>query len=111
MIIGDHSSVMEHLDAHPIVLTPHITEPCGGPEGSNKELMILKAGVYNGGFVGVSKSEQAEAMLSWWQTRLTERCLLDVSLGLHWEQAWLSLVPMFFDETLVLRDPAASTGH
>src|SRR5580698_1412804 len=50
-----------------IVLTPHCTSP--NEEGPYAEVLLLGAGVFNLGFIAVSKTAEAEKFLTWWEHR------------------------------------------
>lgn len=111
LVLGDLAPVLRLLDQYSIVLTPHLLAPLAGEEGIGRELNILQSGVYNVGFLGVSSTPTARAFLAWWQDRLFEHCRRDVPEGLHFEQRWLDLVPAFFENVHVVRDPGFNVGH
>jgi hypothetical protein len=111
LVVGDLTPVLRLLDQHPIVLTPHLLTPLSGADGIERELNILQSGVYNVGFLGVSSTPVARAFLRWWQDRLFEHCRHDVPAGMHFEQRWLDLVPAFFEDVHVVRDPGFNVGH
>jgi hypothetical protein len=99
------------LDRHAIVLTPHLHEPLEGDSAVDRELDVLRAGVYNVGFIGVSDTAEARRFLLWWQDRLRGRCRYAPEDGLHFEQRWLDLAPVFFEGVHVLRDSGFNVGH
>jgi hypothetical protein len=111
LVVGDLAPILALLGRYSIVLTPHLLEPLTGPRGSARELNILQSGVYNVGFLGVAATPTARAFLSWWQDRVYEHCRHDVPSGMHFEQRWLDLVPAFFEEVHVIRDPGFNVGH
>lgn len=96
------------LDAHSILLTPHLLTPLSS---ASRELSVLQAGVYNGGFIGVSGSPEARRFLDWWKDRLRDTCVHAVADGMHFEQRWLDFVPAYFEDIHVLRDPGINVGH
>jgi len=111
LVVGDLTPVLELLGRRSIVLTPHLLEPLCGKEGIERELNILQSGVYNVGFLGVSATPTARAFLTWWRERLFEHCRHEVPRGIHFEQRWLDLVPAFFDDVEVVRDPGFNVAH
>lgn len=58
-------------------------------------------GVFNGGLLGAGA--QATSALQWWAKRTARRCIYDESLGLVFDQTWLTLMPLYFEHT-ILRD-------
>jgi hypothetical protein len=111
LITGDFGPVVEEVRAHPIVLTPHVLAPIEGDERIPRELDLLKAGTFNAGFVGVSRSAAAERMLAWWQDRVRAACSEDVSDGVYFDQRWLDLMPVMFDGVRILRDPGCNIAY
>lgn len=111
LVTGDQTPVYERLNEHSIVLTPHLLAPLDGADGVTRELNILQSGVFNIGMLGVSESSEARRFLEWWEDRTYTHCRLDVAAGLHYEQRWVDLVPAYFENVHILRDPGANVGH
>jgi hypothetical protein len=111
MLLGPQSAVFEQLGRHAILLTPHLLAPLSGDEAVGRELRVLQAGAFNGGFVGVTDSSSARELLSWWRDRLAFHCEHAVGRGQHWEQRFLDLVPALFEGVGVVRDPSCNVGH
>jgi hypothetical protein len=93
----------EALQHHPILLTPHILSPIPLDGLFSNEEVLLRAGIYNAGFFGVSQSEETFRFLNWWKERMEVRCFNDVANGLFVDQLWLNLVPVYFRGTHVLQ--------
>ncbi|MGD0274117.1 MAG: methionine biosynthesis protein MetW [Gaiellaceae bacterium] len=93
---------------HSIVLTPHTTEPLPDDGCLPDYSMIMHAGVYNLGFVGVS--ERATPFLDWWSNRLSRYCLVAVEQALFVDQRWVDLVPSLF-ENFILLDPGCNVAY
>src|SRR2546423_21725 len=111
LVLDSLSPVFERLARHAIVLTPHLLKPLTGPDRHQRELTILQSGVYNVGLLGVTKTETTRAFLDWWQNRLYHHCRHDVAQAMHFEQRWLDLVPAFFEDVDVVRDPGLNVSH
>lgn len=98
------------LDDHLMVLVPHITdfiEPDGqAPDEQN----ILISGVYNLGFIGLSKHPELDRFLGWWQRRLEKQCIVDVERGLFVDQRWMDLAPALFEDVYIHRDPGCDVA-
>ncbi|MEP7012237.1 MAG: glycosyltransferase [Acidobacteriota bacterium] len=98
------------LDKHPAVLIPHITR--GLDDGLiPPERMILMAGVYNLGFLGLRLDETTAEFLSWWQDRLYKFCLNDIHNGVFVDQSWMDLAPAFLDDVAIVRDPIYNVAY
>lgn len=111
LVLNSLSPVWERLARHSILLTPHLLKPLTGADRKERELNILQSGVYNVGLLGVTKTETTRTFLEWWQDRLYQHCLHDIAQGMHFEQRWLDLVPAFFEDIEILRDPGLNVAH
>lgn len=111
LILGDLDPLFAIVEQHAIVLTPHLLAPLTGAERAARELSILLAGTYNGGFVGVSQAQATRAFLAWWQDRLYRHCCHAVERGMHYDQHWLDFVPVYFEDVHILRDPTYNVAY
>jgi len=111
LVTGDHGVVLSALEQSSIVLTPHLLAPLEGEDRVERELNILQSGVYNVGLLGVRESPTARSFLRWWGDRVRARCRHALPEGMHYEQRWLDLVPAYFEDAHVLRDPAVNVAH
>lgn len=87
MLYGDMSEMIDALDVHPIILTPHNFTP---------KPVVIRHGVFNAGLFALRKSPAANRFLTWWAHKLDTRCYLDVEKGLNADQKWLDHVPRLF---------------
>ena len=111
LVLDSLQPLFDAARAHAICLTPHVLAPLSGADRRTRDLNILQAGVYNGGFVGVSEHLSARRFLSWWADRLRTHCRHDVAHGMHYDQRWLDLVPSLFDDVHVVRDPGCNVAY
>jgi glycosyltransferase involved in cell wall biosynthesis len=111
LILGDLGPVLARLDAASVVLTPHLTAPLPDDGRVPSEIHILQAGTYNLGFIGLRAGATTRALLQWWEARLADRCQMAVERGMHVDQKWIDLVPGFFDDVVVLRDPTCNVAY
>lgn len=93
---------------HGIVLTPHTLDPMPRDGLYPDEYKILRAGVFNLGFIAVGHS--ATEFLAWWQERLRTHCIIAPDAGLFVDQKWVELVPCYWDH-FVLRDRGANVAY
>jgi glycosyltransferase involved in cell wall biosynthesis len=98
------------LDAHSMVLIPHITTPY---EDNLKptEIDINLAGIYNLGFLAVSDTPPTRTFLDWWQKRLYHYCTVEPEKGLFTDQRWVNFAPVMFDGVFILRDPSYNLAY
>src|SRR6266540_1108568 len=94
--------------ANATVLVPHATEPIPRDGHVPSEETILRAGIYNLGFVGVGQG--ARPLLEWWRERLARDCILDPEGGQFVDQRWIDFVPALFEHAIV-RDPGVNVAY
>jgi glycosyltransferase involved in cell wall biosynthesis len=93
-----------------MVLTPHLIEPLeDGKRPGERE--ILLSGVYNLGFLALSRDAGVDAFLGWWKDRCEHDCVVDPSRGLFVDQRWMDLVPGMMDGVRILRDPTYNLAY
>ncbi len=101
----------EALKNHSLVITPHINTPLNEDGHLPSEEIILKAGLYNAGFIAINNSQHSLDFISWWKERLLIKCFNDTQKGLFVDQLWLSYVPIFFPTTCVLKNPGYNVAY
>jgi hypothetical protein len=92
------------------VLKPHLRAPAEGDVFPN-DIGIMRAGIYNLGFLGVHACAEAESILAWWARRLQYQCISDPDAGIFVDQKFMDLVPGFADEARILRDPTLNVAY
>lgn len=107
-VINSMDEVIDLLDTHSIVLTPHQTDP--EPRSArwaiqDNEIASLNYGVFNLGFVAIANDHEGRRFAQWWDDRLRDWCHDRLDIGVFVDQKWCNLVPCFFDNVKVLRDP------
>ena len=71
----------------------------------DNELSSTKHGVYNLGFVCVASKGAGLKFANWWSERLKKYCRDDIPNGMFTDQKWCDLVPAYFDNVKIVRDP------
>ncbi|TWD58216.1 hypothetical protein FB480_101978 [Agrobacterium vitis] len=107
-VFNSMEPVVELLNNYSIVLTPHQTEPEPIDDVRaimDNEITSLEYGVFNLGFVAIANNEEGRRFAQWWDDRLHDWCHDRLEIGLFVDQKWCNLVPCFFDDVKVLRDP------
>ncbi|MEM7585109.1 MAG: glycosyltransferase, partial [Acidobacteriota bacterium] len=105
---------LDELDAlvaqHAIVLTPHLLAPIDD-EAWPSELAFLQSGTYNLGFIALRGGETSRRLLSWWQERLYDQCVVRIEQGLFVDQKWMDLVPGIFEDIFILTHPGYNVAY
>ncbi|MCJ2078923.1 glycosyltransferase [Methylobacterium sp. E-016] len=99
-------SLLEHHDA---VVTPHILTPYFD-SAAPSELNIIRSGVYNFGFLGLSNRSNVELFVTWWEEKLFSDCVVDLPNGLFVDQKWGDLLPSFCD-CYVMKHPGYNVAY
>ncbi len=110
MIFQALTRLENSLKEFDIILTPHFTTSIND-NCLPTELHVMQTGVFNLGFIGVKRSGNTFNMLRWWQNRLKDQCLIDLSRGLFVDQLWVNLVPAYFDNVLIEKHPGYNMAH
>ncbi|MEN8134160.1 MAG: hypothetical protein ABFS18_01310 [Thermodesulfobacteriota bacterium] len=92
--------ILNDLDEHAIVLTPHYTIPHSN-NSPDSDIGMLRFGSFNLGFYAVRNSEQAIYFLNWWGDRCRRFCYFETQFGLSTDQKWVSIAPCFFQDLYV----------
>jgi glycosyltransferase involved in cell wall biosynthesis len=75
-------------------VTPHVTSPIVRSGAQPTEQEIKGAGIYNLGYVGVTRL--ALPMLDWWSERLRRDAIIDVPNQLFTDQRWIDMAVAIF---------------
>ena len=110
MVTAPLDAVWDGLADHSCVLTPHHTRPLQDG-GHPNDLTIMKAGVYNLGFLGLKADRDGRQLATWWADRLLAHCRVDISGNLFTDQRWMDLAPVFVDRPLILRHPGYNLAY
>jgi hypothetical protein len=104
-VYGELKELNEILDENEIVLTPHLTISEDIKDAvMDNELCALQHGVFNLGFLALSRGEEGERFAKWWASRLDMFCYDDIPKGIFTDQKWVDLAPCFFN-TYILKHP------
>lgn len=111
LVVSPLERVMSLLDqGASTVLTPHLTTRIDDSYLPNENSM-LQVGVYNLGFIALSRHEEALKLISWWCDRLERGAIVDLANGLFTDQKWADLMPCLFGDVAVLRDPGYNAAY
>ena len=98
--------MLDMLDESSILLTPHQLEPDEDARAvQDNEICSLAHGIYNLGFLAIRNDETGRSFADWWSDRCQRFCYDERDKGLFVDQKWCDLVPAFFDNVRIVRDP------
>lgn len=111
VLYGAVDGVFAALESgHNIALTPHLLEPSDLTTRPS-DLDILRSGVYNLGFLALSRTPTTECFLDWLSGRLHRHCVIAPDQGIFVDQKWMDLAPSIFPGVAVLRDPGLNVAY
>lgn len=99
------------LQQHPILITPHFTQPLPDNAMQPLERDLLRSGVYNAGFMAMTRSATTHKFLHWWASHMREECYYKFAEGMGVDQIWLNLVPLLFPESGLFKHPGANVAY
>lgn len=97
-------------DGASFVVTPHLCAPSEGGAFPD-DVDIMRAGIYNLGFLGVRAADETDAILAWWARRLQYQCVNDMDAGVFVDQKFMDLLPGFAEHVHILRDPTVNIAY
>lgn len=103
-------SVMALFESHDLLLTPHVCLPLevdGLRSGMDD---IIRAGVYNLGFIGISGRDEARRALRWWRDVCRDYCYF-AEHRYFVDQFWAAALPAFIQRFHCLRDPGCNVAY
>jgi hypothetical protein len=105
--------IIARLDTSDIVLTPHQIMPEARDARQailDNEVTSLSHGAYNLGFLALANRDEGRRFAVWWDERLRDWCHDRRDIGIFVDQKWCDLVPCFFDNVHVHRDPGCNVA-
>lgn len=109
-IFNTLDKVFENLNQYQIILTPHLTKPLNFDNTPN-DFTIMRAGVYNLGFIAVSEGNSSRSILNWWRHHLQYHCINDINNGIFVDQKFMDLTPGFSDQVFILKDSTYNVAY
>jgi hypothetical protein len=103
--------ILDLLDDHFVVLTPHLTQLDGADDGTKPDDDYLRCGVFNLGFIGFNGGAKGRALLSWWRARTQSKGYADFPDGLYVDQKWADFFPCFDEGVCIARHPGLNVAH
>lgn len=105
--------LIDLLDEYAILLTPHLLDYSDVSRSifHNEIAGTLRHGIFNLGFFAVnSDKNDGKRFAHWWRNRLLDYCYVDYEMGLFTDQKWCNLVPSYFEDHYIVRDPGCNVA-
>lgn len=99
-LFNNVTPILEDLEKHSIVLTPHYTTP-QSDDPSESDIGMMRFGSFNLGFYAVRDSQTGISFLQWWSKRCIDHCYMESQFGLSTDQKWVTIAPCFFQDLYV----------
>jgi glycosyltransferase involved in cell wall biosynthesis len=88
LVCGNLNELLLHSEKHSFTLTPHIQTPTDDSLRLGV-LDIMRAGVFNFGYLGWNPSFQSGfELMIWWSKQLVDNCRVALSEGIFVDQSW-----------------------
>jgi glycosyltransferase involved in cell wall biosynthesis len=111
LLLAPLEPVLEAFDTGAsFVLTPHLRQPAEG-DSDPDDVAIMRAGVYNLGFLGVSARTESLPLIYWWQRRLYRHCINAQDKGIFVDQKFMDLIPGFAPNARILHHPGLNLAY
>lgn len=105
---SEHAFLSNELEGNSVLLTPHWR--ASNPEADSDNFnILLTSGLFNAGFVGVSKTG-VEAM-EWWANACAYCCQKKPSQGFFNDQAYLNLLPIYFNKIKIIEHRGCNVAN
>lgn len=101
MVFKALTGLIEKLENYNMVLTPHIQTPSDVDSNVPSESIFLATGIFNLGFIAISRSEETFRFLNWWKEKLVYQGYACHEMHLFFDQKWINFAPVFFEGVFV----------
>jgi hypothetical protein len=108
-IYSSLSLIYDAAASSSVVLTPHSLSP--NREDVTSDVNLLALGIFNLGFIAVSKSDEASNFLAWWEENCLNHGFSDPAGGLFVDQKWVNLAPCFLTSLKILKHPGCNVAY
>ena len=100
--------LIQELEGHSILLTPH-WRACDPYEDPSNFAVLQTSGLFNAGFVGAT--QKAIPALEWWSKVCAYKCIKAPDKGFFDDQAYLDLMPIYFEKVKILRHQGCNVAN
>ena len=97
LVMSSLDEVIDFVEKSSLTLTPHILDLTEENPIENFDKILLNAGMFNAGFIGLSQSQQILDFLRWWESRTSEQVMWFPYPDFYFDQRWLDLAPGYVE--------------
>lgn len=108
---GGITPLVDALSCTDLLLTPHYLYDFPNDQYTPSALTLLRGGVFNAGYVGVSNNAEGRRFLGWWAGHVSMNGFNAPHLGMCGDQRWLDLVPVLFPGMGIFRHAGANVAY
>jgi hypothetical protein len=96
-----------------VVLTPHLKEyeSCNKTSDYNMEILIMKAGLYNGGFYALKNDQNSLQFLEWHKRKMLKHGYNAPNAYMFVDQKILDFAPILFEYVGIYRNESYNVAH
>lgn len=105
---NDYTFLFDLLDSYDVILTPHFRSSDPAKDYTNY-ILQFNSGIYNAGFLGVSK--RGIAAMEWLAYVCSLICEIDPCKGQFVDQTHLNLIPIYFKNTHILQHRGCNVAN
>jgi hypothetical protein len=110
-VVGTMAPLISDLASADLLLTPHSFSPMPEDGCTPRSLTLLRAGVFNAGYIGVRNTAEGITFVSWLSSMTAKYARNAPKEGMCGDQKWLDLAPVLFPGTLICRHPGANVAY
>ena len=110
-LFGNLYEISRQMNNVSILLTPHYLIQYPTDNFTPTELTLLRAGLFNAGFIGVRNTEEARRFLHWWQAKNLAFGYNEPNKGMCGDQRWLDLVPILFNNVKICQHKGFNVAY
>jgi len=104
---NDYAFLFSELDSSSVLLTPYClnADPL---VNRNSFLALFSSGIFTAGFIGAN--QKALPAMKWWSEACHFQMGVHPELGIHDDQRYLDIFPVYFEGTKVIRHRGCTVG-
>lgn len=105
--VNDYHFLFSELDTSSVLLTPHWknSDPL---TDKNSFLALFSSGIFTAGFIGANQN--ALPAMKWWANACHFTMGAHPDLGIHDDQRYLDIFPVYFEGTKIIRHRGCTVG-
>jgi len=109
LVYSSLSLIIEKLNKHDVVLTPHIRKIIRDDK-LPAEIDFSKSGYFNLGFIAFAQNQHSLEFLDWWSDQMTDKCIIDFSQFYFVDQRWIDYAPIFLN-SYIIKEPGYNVSY